>query len=148
MLGSPFITSKAGRVKIFLIEPNSQMSLKSLKVKVSAGLPVEIAGEVEPVDLNRMFGKRVTVVVQADGFSMQGRVEDQDWLLIEWGAVPENGQVVLARVNDGYTLKEFRLKKQRLYLVPANPSHRPMEITEDDDIQILGVVAHVIRSLK
>ena len=60
----------------------------------------------------------------------------------------DGGVVVVARLNDEFTVKTFRLIDGLPWLYPANENYEPIEITEGADFEVWGCVTFAITSLK
>ena len=70
-----------------------------------------------------------------------------DLLIVDRSLEPRDGQVVVARVDDGFTVKRWRRKGTRQFLVPENPDFAAMEITGERSFEIWGVVTFAIHAL-
>ena len=51
----------------------------------------------------------------------------------------------MALLNGEGTLKQLIRKKGQIILHPLNPEHKDIEIGEQDDLQIQGVVIDIVR---
>jgi repressor LexA len=117
--------------------------------RVQAGEPILAIENVEgwlsfkPMDLSKkVFGLRV------QGESMKDKgIMDGDLVIVRQQPNADDGDVVVARLEDSATVKTFRRKRDGFYLEPANDRFKPIHITKDTDFQILGKVTSVIRSL-
>ncbi|HWF43771.1 MAG TPA: transcriptional repressor LexA [Candidatus Kapabacteria bacterium] len=117
--------------------------------RVTAGEPILAVENVEgwlsfkPMDLSRkVFGLRVK------GESMKDRgILDGDLVIVRQQPNADDGDIVVARLEDTATVKTFRQSLDGYFLEPANEKFRPIPITPDLDFQILGKVTSVIRSL-
>jgi len=73
-------------------------------------------------------------------------LSDGDLILIDRSRTPRSGSMVQAWVDGGFTVKFLSLQGERCFLQAANPDYPDLEVQEDGDSQIWGVVTHVIRS--
>lgn len=112
------------------------------------------AGSPSPVDDGKAFDlashlirhPKDTFYVRVSGDSMRDvGVNDGDILIVDKSIEPHPSDVVVARVNGGFTVKRFQKEHGRLRLVPANPDYKPIEI--DEDARICGVVRFSIHSI-
>ena len=88
------------------------------------------------------------VALRVDGYSMRDAgIFPGDVVLVRQQSVASNGETVIAYYNGGLTVKKFEHKGETIRLLPANPSFRPMDVTEDDEFQIVGRVMLVLRDL-
>ncbi len=71
-----------------------------------------------------------------------------DWIVLNRLKKPENGEIVVARLGDGYTIKYYKTNDCRgkvgLYLVPANKTYKTKKLAKKDNCEILGVVTFTI----
>ena len=54
----------------------------------------------------------------------------------------ENGQIVVALLDDSATVKRFHRENGKVWLLPENPAYEPIDGT---DCSILGLVKAVVR---
>ena len=117
--------------------------------RVTAGEPILAVENVEgwlsfkPMDLSKkLFGLRVK------GESMKDKgIMDGDLVIVRQQETANDGDVVVARLDDSATVKTFRHGKHGYFLEPANDKFKPIPISKNVDFQILGRVTSVIRSL-
>ncbi len=95
------------------------------------------------MDLSKkIFGLRV----QGESMKDVG-IMDGDLVIVRQQPTADNGDVVVARLDDSATVKTFRRTRKGIFLEPANASFKPIPITKNVDFQILGKVTSVLRSL-
>lgn len=70
-------------------------------------------------------------------------IMDGDVAVIAKTPVAENGEIVVAMVDEAVTIKRFYRESSRIQLKAENPAYAPIYTRE---IRILGKLAHVIRS--
>jgi len=115
--------------------------------RVMAGKPIEAVEErdrVVEVPPSMVRG-RECFVLEVGGNSMEeDGILDGDLVVVQKQAVAENGEIVVALIEDEATIKRFYRGKDHIELKPA---HRDMEpiVVKDRDIRILGKVIGVIR---
>ena len=68
---------------------------------------------------------------------------DGDWIVVEKKNTARNGEIVVAMVDDGATVKRFFKEDGRFRLQPENPTMEPIYAEE---VTILGKVISVFRS--
>lgn len=119
--------------------------------KIQAGFPSPADDYIEGyLDLNTKFIKHpsATFVLQATGESMvNAGIFSGDWLLVDRSIEPSDGRIVIAAVNGELTVKQLSNKAGKVQLLPANPKFNPIEITEEDEMVIWGVVILVLHEL-
>ena len=69
-----------------------------------------------------------------------------DVVVIRMQTHAENGQTVVALVDEAATIKRFFKKRDHIELHPANPNYDIIEIPRHQEVKILGVLASVIRT--
>lgn len=119
-----------------------------LQPLVAAGFPSPAEQYVEaPLDLNRLLVNRpaATFFLRANGQSMQGAgIQSGDLLVVDRSLEAADGHVVIACVDNEFTVKYLRNKRGRVALLPANPDYPAIECSEGMEMQIFGVVTAVI----
>jgi DNA polymerase V len=129
-------------------EPGCPLSRPLLLSLVPAGFPSPAEDYVDRyLDLNDHVVRNPasTFFVRADGESMAGaNIQPGDILVVDRSLEPTNGRVVIAAVAGELTVKRLRLRSGRVFLEPANPCFKPIEILPDQDFEIWGVVTFII----
>ena len=73
---------------------------------------------------------------------------DGDYVVVRQQPEANNGDVVVAGINDGEaTVKTFSRKSGRVVLTPANTAYEPMVFDAPDEVTIFGKVVTVVRQL-
>jgi DNA polymerase V len=89
-----------------------------------------------------------TFFVRAAGDSMiRAGIHDGDLLVVDRSLTPGNGSVVIAAVDGELTVKYLARNNGRLLLVPANDEYQEIDITENEDTVIWGVVTYAVHKL-
>ena len=124
-----------------------------LENKVRCGKPQDIGDLV--VDKYRYIprsrqGRYTMMDVPAIGDSMIGaNICDGDWMQLECGRIPSDGDVVIARIDGEMTAKVFFTDEQNHYwLLPKNENYDPIELNKDDNVRIAGVVATLTKHVE
>ena len=116
--------------------------------KVQAGFPSPADDYIERyLDLNSEYIKNpaATFMVTATGDSMRDAgIFNGDVLLVDKSLEPRDGCIVIAALNGELTVKRLSRKNQRVKLLPANPKFKPIDITEELDMVIWGVVTLIL----
>lgn len=118
---------------------------------VSAGFPSPAEDYIEGrLDLNKHLIKHpaATFFVRVAGDSMTGSgIHPGDILVVDRAIGPQDGSVVIAVLDGELTVKRISRRDGRLYLVPDNCRYSPLEIIEDMEFEVWGVVTAVVHSL-
>ena len=109
-------------------------------------LPSPVPQPGPAIDLQRLLIRDParTVLLRVGGDSMVGAgIHHGDLVVVERQQSPRNGQLVVARLADGFTLKRLLLHGERWLLVAAHPAYPTLALGEGE---LWGVVTHAIRS--
>lgn len=130
---------------------NGCYRLPLYQTSVSAGFPSPAEDEVDQeLDLNELLIKHpvATFFLKVSGDSMiKAGIHNGDILVVDRSLSPGNGKVVIAAVNGELTVKRLQMRGKRVLLVPENDAYPILEVTEEMDFRIWGVVTNVIHSL-
>ncbi|MCG3205960.1 MAG: LexA repressor [Elusimicrobia bacterium] len=96
-----------------------------------------------PVGAQFSPSKHFALKVRGDSMIEAGILEG-DMVIVRVQATAENGDIVVARVEDEATVKRLRRRGERTILEPANPAYTPLE----GPFSLLGVVVEVRRQYK
>jgi repressor LexA len=114
---------------------------------VAAGSPVEaVAQEDERLDFGDLFGGPNHFALKVRGTSMiEDHISDGDYVVIRKQETAQNGERVVAMIDNEVTLKKFYRDRNQIRLEPANGAMPPIILKESDDPRILGVLVGVLR---
>ena len=116
--------------------------------KVAAGQPLLAVENVEgyfPIPAEYMpNSKTFMLVVQGDSMINAG-ILNGDYVIVEQQTTAENGQKVVALIDDSATVKTFYKENGFIRLQPENDSMDPILVSPDQSFQILGRVIGVFR---
>lgn len=117
---------------------------------VKAGFPSPASDFLrETIDLNKYVTAHpdATYYARVDGSSMSNEFEDGDLLVIDRSIPYADGRVVICFVDGEFTVKRVKIQKDKCLLIPTNTDFPVLEIKEGQELQIWGVVSHVIKKL-
>jgi repressor LexA len=81
------------------------------------------------------------------GDSMVGAgIMEGDTVVIEKQDTVRNGEIAVVMLDEAVTLKTFYRESARIRLQPENSKYSPIYCSSDEDVRVLGRVAHVFRS--
>lgn len=116
--------------------------------KVPAGFPSPAMDYMEKrIDLNEEFIKHPlsTFMCETEGSSMiNAFIPPKAKLIIDRSLTAKNGDIVLAVLNGEFTVKYFKKNQYKCWLCPANPKYAEIEITEEMNMQVFGVVTTIL----
>lgn len=147
------LASDPNKKRAYIVSDASHAKITSLPLlgKVAAGVPIlahENREDCFPVPSMLLHGLRSDAfLLRIDGESMKNAgICDRDIIVVETGTPPQDGDIVVARVNDGeVTVKRFFQKGKEIELRPENEAFSPMFYTADA-VEILGCVTGLMRS--
>ncbi len=119
--------------------------------KVAAGFPSPADDYLERnLDLNEFLIKHpvATFFVRVDGDSMTGAgIHHGDILIVDRALEPVDRKVVIAVVDGQLTVKRLRRADGRILLLAENPDFPPIEIPDEADLEVWGVVTTVLHQV-
>lgn len=117
--------------------------------KVVAGFPSPADDYIEArLNLNdRLIHHPETMfILRVEGDSMKNAgILDGDLLLVDKSIKPVSGKIVIAAIDGELTVKRLSMTSTANWLLPENDDYPPIEIKEETDITIWGVVTSTIR---
>ncbi len=130
------------------LAPTSRLTaVTRLLGAVAAGFPSPAEEEMaDMMSLDEYLVERpeATFLLTVSGDSMiEAGIQPGDLVLVEKGRIPRNGDIVVAQVDDEWTLKYFRRDREGIRLDPANRAYAP--IRPKRSLVVGGVVRAVIR---
>ena len=99
------------------------------------------------LDLNEYLIKHpaATFIVKAKGFSMsEASILSGDLLIVDRSITPKSNDIVIASIFGDLTVKKLKKKEKSLFLVPANNDYPSIEVKEEMECFIWGVVTYII----
>lgn len=138
-------------LEIFRAATDTELELEYADAGIRAGFPSpaqDYAGET--IDLNKDLIQHPasTFYGRVAGDSMSGEgINDGDILVIDKSVEPEEGDLSVCCLDGDFTLKRIKLDRtnHRLYLMPSNPNYQPIEVTEENEFMVWGVVLYTIK---
>jgi DNA polymerase V len=120
--------------------------------KVPAGFPSPAMDYMEErIDLNKEFIQHplATFLIESEGTSMiNAFIPPKAKLIVDRSVTPQNGDIVLAVLNGEFTVKFLKKNEYKCWLCPANSKYPDIEITEEMNMQIWGVVTTILTVTK
>lgn len=132
------------------LKPGKRFFERALADSVRAGLPSP-ATDTQPEGLsidNYLVGKPSrTILITVKGDSMiDAGIHPGDHVVVEKRVAATPGDIVVAIVDNEFTLKRLAREKGRLVLKPENKAYPT--IRPKDDAEIYGVVVGLVRKYK
>jgi DNA polymerase V len=131
---------------------DSKWRIIDTNITVKAGFPSPALDYMEErIDLNKELVKHplATFMAKCDNDSMiNAFIPPNAKLIVDKSLTPQNGDVVVAVVNGEFTLKFLKKNSIKCWLVPANSKYKELAITPEMNMEVWGVVTHIITDTK
>ncbi|GFR35559.1 transcriptional repressor LexA [Thermobrachium celere] len=116
---------------------------------VSAGNPILAFEDIQdyfPLPLSYFNANNEVFLLKIEGESMiEAGILDGDYVVVEKRSIANNGDIVVALIDDSATVKRFYKEDNFIRLQPENSSMEPIIVK---DCKIIGKVIGVIRRYK
>ena len=118
---------------------------------ISAGFPSP-AGDFKQdrisLDKELIKNKEATFFARVSGQSMVGAgLDNNDLLVIDRSLEPTNNKIAVCLIDGEFTVKRLKVENDRIWLKPENLDYKPIEITEQNQFIIWGIVTNVIKKV-
>ena len=139
--------------KLIILTPkkNNELGQWLIEQGISAGFPSPADDFKEiriSLDRELIKNKESTFYARVSGDSMiEAGLDDGDLIVIDRSSDAENGKIVVCFIDGEFTVKRIRKKKNKLYLMPENKNYKAIEIKEDNQLIIWGIVEYVIKKV-
>ncbi len=118
---------------------------------VAAGEPILAVENIEgyfPIP-TEFLTDNPAFMLRVQGESMVNKgILSGDHVIVEKKNTARNGEMVVALVDDSATVKTFYHEKDHIRLQPENDTMDPIILHEEDNVQIIGRVIGVFRTLR
>lgn len=136
---------------IYSADTGKEMELPVAEAHIKAGFPSPADDFMEDrLDLNEHLidHPAATFFVRVSGNSMvNAGIHDGDILIVDRAIEPVDGKIVIAVLDGQLSVKRLRKQNGKVLLQPENEDYGVMEINEENDLRVWGVVNHVIHSV-
>ncbi len=113
---------------------------------VAAGSPILAVENIEKTIPLNPLTKAVDFFLRVQGDSMvEAGILDNDLVGIMKTNNAENGEIVVARIDEDVTLKRFSKNKTSVKLIAENSAYEDIHVSEQTDFAIEGKAVGVIR---
>lgn len=140
-----YISRGAGQNRSIRIEGAAAAAQVPIMGKVTAGQPILAVEDIEGyLPFPEKEGKEL-FALHVSGLSMRDAgILDGDYVVAEQTPDAQNGDVIVAMIDDEATVKRFYREGNMIRLQPENPDFEPIY---SDRVGVLGKVIAVIRYL-
>ena len=116
---------------------------------ISAGFPSPAEDFTElsiSLDKYLIQNPAATFMVYANGNSMlHAGIHHGDILIIDRSLDARDGDIIIAVLYGEFTVKQLSIVNGTFFLIPKNSEYLPVEILDEMDFEIWGVVTYSIR---
>lgn len=138
------VLSKDDQGRITLVKASGEIPMLGL---VEAGIPTSVDGELtDTLDINAFLveNRQESYLLEVKGDSMIDEgIREGDYVIAEKRSNAKEGDIVIAEVDGGWTMKYYRIGRKGPYLEPANKKYKAIYPTYD--LKIAAIVKGVIR---
>ncbi|HAO64938.1 TPA: repressor LexA [Candidatus Taylorbacteria bacterium] len=129
------------------LTPNRMFNEVPLLGLVEAGFPTmmdEQSTDTLCLEDYLIKNKDATYMLEVKGDSMIDEgIKEGDLVIVERRGDPKDGDIVIAEVDGGWTMKYYKKKGDMVYLQPANKNYLP--IYPEYELKIAAIVKGVVR---
>ena len=133
---------------IYACDTSKPLNIPYFESGVSAGFPSPAEDHMHSkIDLNNLLieNPSATYYVRVNGDSMLGAgIINGDLLIVDRSMEVTNNCIVVAHINGEFTVKRIKKNKNQIFLQAENTNYKTIEITEEMDFELFGVVIHAI----
>jgi DNA polymerase V len=135
----------------YVADTTTDLALPYVNEGIAAGFPSPAQDYMElSLDLNKELIKHpaATFYGRVKGWSMKDAgIDDGDILVIDRSLEYRNNMTAVCFIDGEFTVKKLKLEKGKVFLVPANDEFKPIEITQDNEFMVWGIVTYVIKKM-
>ena len=146
-LVEPFTGNKQAGIRLVSETFDGEVGSEGLPYvgAIAAGKPIEALETLSYMNVpDALKTNKPCYVLQVKGESMiDAGIHDGDLVIAEKKCVAKDGDIVIALIDGGWTMKYYRNKKGQVYLEPANKDFKP--IYPENELEIAAIVKGVIR---
>lgn len=139
------------KLSFFLPDAENNLEMPYISSGIKAGFPSPAAdfdGSRISIDQVVVKNPTATFYAKANGNSMIGAgIDDGDILVIDKSIEPQDGKIAVCFIDGEFTVKRIKVQENSLLLLPENKLFEPIEVTQENDFIIWGIVTYVVKKL-
>ena len=139
------------KLSFFIPNTESNLEIPYISSGIKAGFPSPAAdfdGTRVSIDQIVVKNALATFYAKANGNSMTGAgIDDGDILVIDKSIEPQDGKIAVCFIDGEFTVKRIKVQENSLLLLPENKLFEPIEITEENNFIIWGIVTFLVKKL-
>jgi DNA polymerase V len=148
MKNVPLLLPDTSYVEVLAVDLNDSLLLPYFASNISAGFPSPAEDYIDlQINITEFVTDNPTSTfwVRVHGDSMQdAHIVDGSILAVDKSLKPQSGDIIVAVVNNDFTVKRLEVKGKKVWLVPENKKYQPLEITEEMDFRVWGKVVTIL----
>ena len=139
--------------KLTFLKPKQESSMGQWLIEqgISAGFPSPADDFKEiriSLDRELVKNKESTFYERVSGDSMiEAGLDDGDLIVIDRSLDPENGKIAVCFIDGEFTVKRINKERGKIYLQPENKKYKAIELKENNELIIWGIVEYVIKKV-
>jgi len=145
------MTTNSKALHFFIPKPSLGEGTIIINSGIAAGFPSpadDFKQNRISLDSELVKNKEATFFARVSGQSMIGAgLDDNDLLVIDRSIEPENNKIAVCFIDGEFTVKRLLIKAGKLWLQPENSDFKAIEITDDNEFVIWGIVTNVIKKV-
>lgn len=142
-------TTTPPEIELFTADVSSSLKLPLYETGINAGFPSPADDFVDlKIDLNEYMVRNPasTFYGRINGDSMRDLgICAGDIAVIDRSLDLVNNKIALCYVDGGFTIKTVRMQNKECWLIPANANFKPIQITEENQFIVWGIVTFIIK---
>ena len=141
------------RNKLTFLKPKKGDSLGQWLIEqgISAGFPSPADDFKEiriSLDRELVKNKESTFYARVSGNSMENAgLSNGDLIIIDRAINPEENKIAVCFIDGEFTVKRIVKKGNKLFLKPENNNYKEIEVGDENQLIIWGIVTYVIKAV-
>lgn len=136
------------KLEIYEFHSSKNREIPLAAERIQAGFPSPAENYIDgKLDLNEhlIAHPAATFYVRAAGDSMiNAGIKQGDLLIVDKSLQAKNNDIVVAVLDGEFTLKRLIIEEEKCFLKPENDKYKIIEINENSNFVVWGVVTYVI----
>lgn len=138
-------------LEIFLPSFNTNSEVLFSENGIAAGFPSPAEDfMIKSIDINSLLikNKAATFFARARGNSLiKIGIWDNDLLIVDRSIEYADGLIAVCFIDGEFTAKKIKIENKRCWLMPENDDFKPIEVFEDNQLILWGIVTFAVKSL-
>ncbi|MBL8015936.1 MAG: translesion error-prone DNA polymerase V autoproteolytic subunit [Ignavibacteria bacterium] len=136
------------KLKIYRYDSGKKVLVPFIEGKIPAGFPSPAQDyQEDKIDLNEQLIKHPssTFIIKVIGDSMiEEGICNKSFLIVDRSLEYKKNSIAVVNINGDYTVKKIEKKNNKFFLTGANKNFAPIELNEETEILIFGIVTWVL----